>query len=342
MKKLMAAVVILLFAGVLWLGYFVSDIFFQDRGAGEESHLFTIQAGEGVNTISRHLAQDGLIKSKFNFETYVWLLRRENRIQAGEYQLQPSMSLRQLVNMITYGWGINEKRLTIVEGWTNQQIAEYLADNLFTYLGTRGSRENYIAAFHAAARESFDYDALASKPQSVDLEGYLFPDTYNFYTQATSSEVVDILLRTFDSKLTLELRQQIKQQGRTIHEAVTLASILEREVRTEQDKRLVADIFWRRLDIGMALQADSTVNYLTGKKTPSVSAADKQIDSPYNTYKYPGLPPGPIDNPGLTSIRAAADPLPNDYWYFLTAPEGEVVYSKALREHNAAKEKYLK
>ncbi len=341
MKKIIFLIIILLFIFVLWAGYFTADVFLQDRQAGNDYQNFIIEAGEGINQISNNLSQAGLIKNKFNFEFYIWLLRRENKIQAGNYQLKPSMSLRQLVNIITYGWGSNERRVIIIEGWTNRQIAEYLAENLFSYYGQGANQEEYIRDFQESVKKNYNYDFLISKPDNVDLEGYLFPDTYDFYSEAEPSEVISRMLANFDKKITTELREKINNKDRTIHQVVTLASIIEREVSQEQDRRLVADIFWRRLDIGMPLQADSTVNYITGKKAVAVSAADKKVDSPYNTYKYQGLPPGPICNPSLGAIEATIDSLGNDYWYFLTTKEGEVIYSKTLAEHNQAKAKYL-
>ena len=344
MKKILFLLIILVCALVLWLGYFVGDIFMKDSVRVGEIVSFTIETGEGVNQISNNLHQAGLINSKLNFEIYVWLLQRENKIKAGAYSLSPKYSLRQLVNIITYGWSPNEKQITIIEGWSNRQISSYLADNLFTYYleDKELTRDDYLRDFQTAVEAEYEYSFLKTKPASVDLEGYLFPDTYNFYLNVEPDGVVQKMLDNFDKKLTKELRDNIEEQNKTIHEIVTMASILEKELSIEQDRRLASDIFWRRIDIGMPLQADSTVNYVTGKNLPAVSSADKEIDSPYNTYKYRGLPPGPICNPGLESIVAAIEPIANDYWYFLTTKEGDVIYSKTLEEHNVAKAKYLK
>ena len=144
------------------------------------------------------------------------------------------------------------------------------------------------------------------------------------------------------SKLTAELRAEIKRQGKTIHEILTLASIIEKEVSSDKDRKLVADIFYKRLDAGVALQADSAVNYVTGKSTPRASAQDLAKESPYNTYRYRGLPPGPIASPGLSAILAAVYPTANPYWYFLTTPAGQAIYSKTFEEHVANKAKYLR
>ncbi|MCH8049733.1 endolytic transglycosylase MltG [Patescibacteria group bacterium] len=147
-------------------------------------------------------------------------------------------------------------------------------------------------------------------------------------------------------KETLEQRIEEKEivapEELTMHEVITLASIVEREVRSAEDMANVADVFLKRLDIGMALQADSTVNYVTGKDTPAISLDDREIESPYNTYKYPGLPPGPISNPGVAALQAVVNPSSNPYLYFLTTPEGEVIYAQTHEGHVENKAQYLR
>ena len=150
------------------------------------------------------------------------------------------------------------------------------------------------------------------------------------------------MLENFDLKLTLELRQEIASQEKTIFEIVTMASLLEKEVRTLDDRKLVAGILWKRLENKVPLQVDATVAYITGKKTTKVSKEDTEIDSAYNTYKYLGLPLGPICNPGIESIVASLYPQDSNYWYYLSTPEGETIFSRTLQEHNIAKAKYLK
>jgi len=149
------------------------------------------------------------------------------------------------------------------------------------------------------------------------------------------------MLDNFDAKLTDELRQEIASQGRTIHEIVTLASILEHEAANDRDRPLIADIFWRRLAAGIPLQSDATVNYVTGKSLASPTIADTEIEHPYNTYRNRGLPPGPIGNPGLASIIAAIRPEANENLFYLHAPDGTTYYARTFEEHKANKVKYL-
>jgi len=344
MKYLVFLLTVLLVIGGGFVVYFLADVFLPNFGAENVWRQFVVAENQTAGEISGNLHKAGFIDSEFNFKLYLKILGREDKIKAGLYRINPHSSLRELVNAITEFINSGENKVTIIEGWTNKQLAEYLADNFFSVADQdkKLTRDGYIKDFLEATEENYDYAFLASKPPSVDLEGYLFPDTYNFFADAVPGEIIKRMLGNFDKKLTPALRQKIESSGRTIHEVVTMASILEKEVASSADRQLVADILWRRLKVGMPLQADSTVNYITGKKTPSISSADKKIDSPYNTYKYPGLPPGPINNPGLDAITAAASPTANDHWYFLTTPEGKVIYSKTLAEHNDAKAKYLK
>ncbi|MCH7623546.1 MAG: endolytic transglycosylase MltG [Nitrospinae bacterium] len=217
-------------------------------------------------------------------------------------------------------------------------ILEEIADYLYQ-LGIAQPKE-FFDVIQKKADWWDNYDFLISRPRSADLEGYLFPDTYRVFRDASIKEIVQKMLDNFDNKISDELMVEIKRQGKTVHDILTLAAIIEKEVVGDKDRKIVADIFYKRLDAGMALQADSTVNYDSGASNARSSAKDLEIDSPYNTYKYRGLPPGPIANPGLSSILAAIYPETNPYWYFLTTPDGEAVYNVTFEEHVEDKNKY--
>lgn len=330
---------IILIVVVFW---FVStsywSIFHNDRIIPNAPQITVIvPVGASSNQIFVLLTEARVIDKTWLFKAYVRLLGYQNKLQSGTYSFNEGSSIRLVVDWLVSGQQNAESKVTLVEGWTAVQYASVLSQTLAPLNADSWQRE-----FMSQLQQSYSYDWLASKPSSVDLEGYLFPDTYRFRKNATPNEVITVLLDTFDRRVTPEMKTEIVHQGKTLHQVVTLASIIEREVQTPKDRRLVADIFWRRLAVGMALQADSTVNYVTGKKDPAISIADRAIDSPYNTYRYPGLPPGPISNPGLDSIQAAITPETNNAWYFLTTPEGKVIYSSTLVEQTAAKFKYLK
>lgn len=324
-------------AGVVAIGSILSSVYLRTPNPDAASVAFEIAIGEGVNQISVDLDQAGLINNKLLFETYVWLLGREGDFKAGRYQIQPGVNLSELVSLLTgVGTGV-DVTVTIPEGYTAAQIGGLLEEKL----GIDSFRWEGVTGIDSA----FDHVVAVTrdKPDSVGLEGYLFPDTYYFSSDTTAGEIV--------LKMTLTLERRLAENNvnaflgdsdpYNFHQLLTLASIIEREVRSEEDMALVSDIFRKRLEAGMALQADSTVNYVTGNDTPAISLEDRDIDSPYNTYKYAGLPPGPISNPGIAAIIAAYNPEPNDYWFFLTTPEGEVIYAETFEEHVTNKRIYL-
>lgn len=311
---------------------------------------FSIAPGESAATIIGRLKSEGYIRSETLFRVSLKQSGREKDIQPGTYDLSAARTFDEIVTAIVSG-GIaaNEVTLKVLEGWNLGDIAMQLKS-----LGLIGDESDLYRLTGEPAgdyrvRGNFpfpdlraDFPVMADKPAWATLEGYLFPDTYRLFKDASPEDVVRKLLANFESKISPELRRDIAASGRTVFETVIMASIIEREVRGEEDGALVADLFWRRLEIGMALQADSTVNYATGKSLPGVTLKDTEVESGYNTYKYRGLPIGPIGNPGLTAIKAAIKPKANDYWYFLTDPDGNVHYAKTFDEHIRNKQRYLR
>jgi uncharacterized YceG family protein len=246
-----------------------------------------------------------------------------------------------------------EKTIKIPEGLTNKDIASYLAKTgpwtSADFLRIVGSAQAHISASTATASPDFvrQYDFLADRPQGASLEGYLFPDTYRVYASSTVADIAAKMLANFDAKLTPQLRADIKSQGKTIYDILIMASIIEKEAainyqtKDNHDAKIISGIFWRRLRAGQALQSDATLSYILQDNKAQHSGADLTIDSPYNTYKYQGLPPGPIGNPGLLAIEAAIYPIASQYNYFLTTNEGVVVYAQTYAEHLQNKYKYL-
>jgi UPF0755 protein len=265
----------------------------------------------------------------------------EKKFIAGDYHLPPEVNIINLTGLLTGQAALpNELKVVVIEGWTIDDMADYLAKegvydkNEFKKFVIEPSNFNDLLVKAGIN--------LSSKPTSASLEGYLFPDTYRIYKNSQPSDLVLKMLINFANKFKTEWREKLMSRGYNVFQAVTLASIVEKEVAHTEDRKLVADIFWRRLAAGRGLEADSTINYITGKNSASASAADLKINSPYNTYRYRGLPPGPICNPGETALEAVANPTPNNYWYFLTTKTGQVIYSRTFEEHKLAKQKYLK
>jgi len=277
-----------------------------------ENKLFSVERGQSLFQIAENLEKEGLIKNKFLFDFYVITKGMSRKLQAGEYYLSPSMNIVGITKKIISG-EVAKREVTIPEGFTIKQIEERL--NL--------------------------------KLPGADLEGFLFPDTYQFSYGVSAEEVVRKMSDNFDKKLA-PYRNEISGAGLTLFEAITMASLLEKEVKTKEEKEIVSGIFWKRIKEGIPLDSCATIAYILGggnwtfEEMRKEIAKGKEIDSPYNTYKYLGLPAGPICNPGLESIMAAVYPKDSEYWYCLSTPEGETVFSKTLEEHNIAQAKYLK
>ncbi len=313
--------------------YFVHSLFQPVDSRGGPGY-FTIKSGQGVNEISEQLAAEKFIKSKWVFETYIWLKRVEGDFLAGEHKLSRKMNIQEIVEVLVSGDSLeNERKITIIEGWSLDKIADYLE--------TQGlvSRENFFSAVEIS-RWRGDYDFLKEVPIET-VEGFLFPDTYRVFADSEAEAVIRKMLDNFDQKFTTEFRREVAAQNRTVFETVVLASVIEREARSFEDKKMVADVFLKRLAAGIGLQSDATINYITGKQDLRPSLADLKIDSPYNTYKHRGLPPGPISNPGLDALKAAVFPSENEYYYFLTTAEGETIFSRNYQEHQENIRRYL-
>ena len=305
-----------------------------------------VTKGEGSRDIGYHLEQQGIVRSTVFFRVYALTVGKSEKLQAGTYLLSPSMSVIEITEKFARGDVVKEY-ITIVEGWNLRDIAFYLegmgrfqAEELFELVGFPAI--DYRTVSDIPTPVDFSYDFLSDKPSYVGLEGYLFPDTYAIIKGEELESIVRRILENFNAKFTPELRQLAEQQGKSIFEVITIASILEKEVKTYKDKQQVANVLEKRLKAGMALQIDATVNYVTGKSDPGVLLLDTTVNSLFNTYKNPGLPLGPIANPGSESIEAALNPIENPYWYYLSTPEGETIFSKTLTEHNIAKARYLK
>jgi UPF0755 protein len=306
---------------------------------------FSVTDGDSARTVATRLKETGIIRSETLFLLVVKADGTDRRFQSGTYDLRGAASLYAIGRILT-GDGRSQEELTLVvrEGWTLRDIAAELkrlgfahADEFLTATG-----EPTTMAFAPPPSWLARYPFLKVRTSGTSLEGYLFPDTYRVFRGATAASVVEKLLDNFGRHLTSEVMEAVSASGHEFSNVIIMASVLEEEIKTPADRRLVADVFWRRLGQGMRLQADSTVNYALGTARPSVTASDLESKSPYNTYRIIGLPPGPICNPGLDAIMAAARPTPNDNWYFLTEAAGAVHYAKTYEQHLANKAKYLK
>ena len=287
--------------------------------------VFVVRRGENLFSIANRLEKEGLVRSSFVFKTLVLAKGINKKIQAGSFQIGPFLTSSEIATILTHGTA--DIWLTFPEGWRREEFARRLAANI----------------------QGFDEQEFLSLTE--DLEGYLFPDTYLIPKSATPSMVVKILTENFEKKV-----------GEISKKDLILASIVEREAKDDKDRSVVAGILIKRLEANWPIQADATIQYAladsqfaiqkesqneSGRKQldnwwPQVKREDLTIDSPYNTYKYKGLPPTPICNPGLSTIRAVLNPTQTDYWYYLSDENNIVHFAKTLEEHQQNIVRYLK
>ena len=275
----------------------------------------TVPRDYTIDSVSDVLHDAGLIKYKFLFKLYAKFSHADTKISGGTYQLNTNFDYRALVvGMTKSGSAKVEVEVTIPEGYSMKKIFELLEENSICYAED---------LWKTAAEHDFEYDFLSSDTlgQEKRLEGYLFPDTYKFYMNDRPERVIDKFLSNFNNKFTDEMWAQADELGYTVREIVTIASIIEREAAAGDDRGDMASVIYNRLNSGdlKYLQMDSTIDYVIDATGEDFST---DIDSPYNTYKYPGLPEGPISNPGIASIQAALNPNNTSYYYFALGKDG--------------------
>ena len=310
-----------------------------------------IMPGMGSRVIAALLKKQGVISSKWAFVAYVSLRGQASQLKPGTYHFFDTETIPQISSELIQGVN-NEELIIIPEGWSTRDIAEYFRER---GIGAGGDPADFFAHPPLDLIKKFSF--FAGMPAGAGLEGFLFPDTYRIFHDAILRDIAEKMLENFDRKLTPDLRAEIARRKKSIFEIITMASLIEKEVASDTDRTMVSGILWKRLDAGIPLQVDATVVYAKqqatsdkgqgtrGKKQENktkISLEDTKINSPYNTYRFGGLPPGPIANPGLSAIRAAVYPNQSAYLYYLSAPDGHSIFSKTLDEHNAAKAKYLR
>lgn len=312
--------------------------------------VFVVEPGETTAGIARRLAEQGLIQAiwpippDWLFRTWAWVRGMDGRLEAGRHILRYGMTLDEILEALVTSPSVEEITFTIREGLRLEEVAKALEAQ-----GVMSAEE-----FLEAVKRPYDYDFLDDRPEGASLEGYIFPDTYTVPRTYTPTQVVDFILQNFDRRFDAEMRQEAQAQGRTIHEVVTLASIVEREAVVDAERPIIAGVFLNRLKAGWPLAADPTVQYAVGynarqKTWWPVLYFDElgieslaEIDSPYNTYRNAGLPPGPICNPGLASLRAALYPAQTDYYFFVAKNDGsgEHAFARTPEEHARNVERY--
>lgn len=319
----------LLFFSLIWLyRFYTASINYALDPDSDNRVSVTIAKGSSADAIATQLYDEGLINSPAAFKLYIKTNELSGDLKAGKMIMRENFTMKDIVDTLVKG-GSNEDVVTLLEGWTNRQIADYLETIGLTTAD---------AFYECTQTCSFDYDFLPDD----SLEGYLYPDTYFVDPAAYSDEAfINRLISTLESKLDSDDWLAIEESGYTFQQIMIMASIVEREERSESERPTIAGILWDRFDNGVGLGADATVLYALNRTKGGLSYNDLQIDSPYNTRKYRGLPPTPISNPSISSIRAALYPKRTDYFYYLHGSDGQVHYAVSLDEHNENKRRFL-
>jgi len=302
---------------------------------------FDIREGENGASIAARLEAEQLIRSAWLFRLIAKLRGVDSRLQAGEYTLRRNMTANQIIDELQQGRFLGSM-VTVPEGWRAEEIADLLEKRGIA------SRQEFL---DLVSSDRSDARLARAIPPGLSLEGYLFPDTYRVPPQITAAEIVHQMIRNFDNRFPDALAQRASAQGLDLHQTVTLASIVEREAVLPSERPLIAGVYLNRLRDGMKLQADPTVQYAVASLAlpnlgtgsywkQSLSSNDLTVDSPYNTYRYTGLPPGPICNPGLASLMAVVEAQKTDYYYFVARPDGSHDFSRTLEEHERKVRQY--
>lgn len=307
----------------------------QPTPAEEQGRKVSYPAGTSAGALAAQLESQGLIRSA---SLFVWYLKWKNegaKFQAGEYEFTPGMTLKEMIERLNRGQTVKAAtlRLTVPEGYTIQQIAERL----------KGEGIDPQQFLRAASLYKGDNGSAAGQIPEVAglrerLEGYLFPETYEWNKDATAEDIVATMARQLDEKLEQlpgDWRSALARRGQSLHQLLTVASLIEREVAAAEERRLVSGVIYNRLQKGMPLQIDATVQYLFDKQKERLFEKDLQIESPYNTYLHTGLPPGPIASPSLASIEAALNPEETKYLFYVTKKDGSKghLFAETYEQH---------
>lgn len=328
LSKILLIIITICFVGTLFYAYFIYSL----TPDSNKTYEFKIEENESLDSISKKLKGIQLIKDPLMFRLYLKIINADRKIKAGEYNLKGIKNVEELISILESG---QEKliKYTIPEGYTIEQIAEKLSKlNLV-------DKDEFLNLSQKRGNE-FEFK-FSSEVSNGNLEGFLFPDTY-LISEPNAEKIILQMLNGFETIFDEKMLLKAKELNMSIREVVTLASIVEREAKLDEERPIVASVFLNRLKAGWRLEACSTVEYVVKKAAPVLSLSDLQVDSPYNTYRYSGLPPTPICNPGKASIIAVLYHADTQYFYFVSKGDGSHEFSKTFSEHQKNIDKYLK
>ncbi len=302
------------------------------RDGRADTRSFVIARGETAGEIARRLESEGIVRSALAFEFVLYENETEDALQSGTYTVSPALTPRELAKLFEKAPG-EQIVLRVIEGWRLTEIAAAVEKAL-----PKITKESFLAAAVVGGRRN---GVLAGLDPKTSLEGFLFPDTYFLRPDASASQIVDTLLAQFEQRAGAALRSAAAERKTSVYDLVKLASIVEREARDRGESATIAGVYQNRLDIGMKLDADPTIQYAIGAWR-ELALDDLKIDSPYNTYLVAGLPPTPICSPGLAALEGAAKPAQHQFLFFVAKNDGtgDHAFAKTLEEHEANRVKY--
>lgn len=336
MRKIVSFFIVmaLIISLILLVGYFVGLSFLQPVSGSDSAadKKVVIPKGASSKQIGEIMYQEGLIRNGLVFRLYLKSEGLDGKLQAGEYVLNTGMSTQTIVKRLVKGESA-EFSFTIPEGYTTRQIAEKLE---------QAGLADKAKFMDLAAQGEFNHDFVKGIPEGpARLEGYLYPDTYKIASHTTEKQIIEMMLDRFATEITSDFKQKAAKQGLTLHQAVILASVVEREAQKDEERPKVAAVFLNRMKKGWKLESCATIQYALGVNKPRLFAEDLKIESPYNTYLHTGLPEGPIASPGKPSLESVVNPAAVDYMFFVVYEDGKHIFSRTLEEHNRAKAAYL-
>jgi UPF0755 protein len=327
-RKYIITLLILLvvsYAAMAWLIF--------PTGTDKTPIIVLVQKGDGAFAVGRTLKTNGLVHSPLGFAFVARITGKASGIHPGAYRFNRAMPVPTLLNMLFKG-DVAADWVTVPEGFTAKQIAERLSARKLV------DKNSFLSMVNTGAAA---FSNTVNVP-SGSLEGYLFPDTYHIMVNSSPREIIEQMLKDFQRNVVKKTGVKIDgvdeaAKAKNLYRAIIIASMIESEARIPKDRPLISAVIQNRLQKGMKLDIDATIEYALGRHKQKITYADLQVDSPYNTYKNPGLPAGPICSPGIESIKAALHPANVDYLYYVAKPDGSHVFSHTLAEHNAAKQR---
>ena len=334
-KKIVATIIISIIILILIATFVVIQIGPYNKNNNDDI-VIDIPTGSTLNQVTNILKENNLIKNKTLFKLYVRISNNTSRLKSGKYLFDQTYSNKEIIQDLCEGKIYNDGiKITVPEGSTSFEIIDILVKNK---LGDKNVYEELINN----PKEFKDKFEFLNDEKIVSLEGFLYPSTYYFEEEQSEKEVLNHMIETFESKYSDKLEERQKELNKSLYEVINLASIVEKEAVLDEDRPIIASVFYNRIKIGMPLQSDATIQYIFKERKKSITYEDLKIDSPYNTYRVNGLPPTPIANPGIKSIEAVLYPANTEYLYFVATIDGGNTYSKTYEEHVKNVEQYRK